>query len=50
MAPAAEIATQELRQYDQWWSSAEGQAYYEALKKRLKVEVKVAKPVVKVGA
>jgi peptidyl-prolyl cis-trans isomerase D len=50
VAPAADMAKQELQQYDQWWSSAEGQAYYEALKKRLKVEVKVAKPVAKAGA
>ena len=49
VAPAADVAAQELRQYDQWWSSAEGQAYYEALKKRLKVEIKVAKPGVKTG-
>lgn len=46
-APAPDMAAQELRQYDQWWSSAEGQAYYEALKKRLKVEIKTAKPVAK---
>lgn len=50
VAPTADVAAQELRQYEQWWSSAEGQAYYEALKKRLKVEIKVAKPVVKSGA
>ncbi|MBY0463384.1 MAG: SurA N-terminal domain-containing protein [Burkholderiales bacterium] len=48
-APTADLAAQELRQYDQWWSSAEGLAYYEALKKRLKVEIKVAKPVAKTG-
>lgn len=48
--PAADMAAQELRQYDQWWSSAEGQAYYEALKKRLKAEIKVTKTVVKTGA
>ncbi len=48
-APSAEVAAQELSQYDRWWSSAEGVAYYDALKKRLKVEIKVAKPVVKTG-
>jgi peptidyl-prolyl cis-trans isomerase D len=44
--PTAEQATQELRQYGQWWASAEGQAYYNLLKKRLKVEMKVPQPVV----
>jgi peptidyl-prolyl cis-trans isomerase D len=43
-APAAEQAKQELQQYSQWWSSAEGQAYYNALKKRMKVEIKVPRP------
>lgn len=43
-APAADVAKQELRQYDQWWASAEGAAYYNLLKKRMKVEIKVAKP------
>lgn len=42
--PAPEIAEQEVRQFDQWWSSAEGIAYLEALKTRLKAEIKVAKP------
>lgn len=48
-SPPENVASQELRQYDAWWSSAEGQAYYEALKQRFKVEFKVAKPVVKTG-
>ena len=43
-APTAELAAQELRQYSQWWVSAEGQAYYNLLKKRLKVEMKVPQP------
>lgn len=43
-APAADVAAQELRQYGQWWASAEGAAYYSALKKRLKVEIKVPPP------
>jgi peptidyl-prolyl cis-trans isomerase D len=42
--PSAQQATQELRQYGQWWASAEGQAYYNLLKKRLKVEIKVPQP------
>jgi peptidyl-prolyl cis-trans isomerase D len=44
--PTAEQGAQELRQYGQWWASAEGQAYYNLLKKRLKVEMKVPQPVV----
>ena len=43
-APGADQAAQELRQYDQWWTSAEGQAYYNLLKNRLKAEIKVPKP------
>lgn len=43
-APPAELAAQELSQYGQWWGSAEGAAYLNALKKRFKVEIKVAKP------
>lgn len=43
-APAADTAKQEVQQYEQWWTSAEGQAYYEWLKKRFKVDFKVAKP------
>lgn len=50
VAPSTEVAAQELGQYNQWWSSAEGAAYYEALKKRLKVEIKVAKPAAIAGA
>lgn len=49
-APPENVAAQELRQYDAWWSSAEGQAYYDSLKQRFKVELKVAKPVAKTGA
>lgn len=37
-------ATQETREYGQWWSSAEGLAYYESLKERFKVKVLVAAP------
>lgn len=43
-APAADVSAQELRQYGQWWASAEGAAYYNMLKKRFKVEIKVAQP------
>jgi peptidyl-prolyl cis-trans isomerase D len=48
-APSADVAKQELHQYDQWWSSAEGMAYYNVLKKRFKVEVKVTPPVQKLS-
>jgi peptidyl-prolyl cis-trans isomerase D len=37
---------QELQQYSQWWASAEGQAYYELLKQRFKVDVKVPAPAI----
>lgn len=43
-APPADVAAQELQQYNQWWASAEGQAYYKLLKKRLKADIKVPKP------
>lgn len=43
-APPADLAAQELQQYNQWWGSAEGQAYYKLLKKRLKVDIKVPQP------
>jgi len=42
--PVPEQAKQELFQYSQWWASAEGQAYYALLKKRLKVDIKVPQP------
>ena len=38
-------AKQERSQYNQWWTSAESQAYYSGLKDRFKTEIKVAKPV-----
>lgn len=44
-APTAEVAAQELSQYGQWWTAAEVAAYYEWLKKQLKAEIKVPKPV-----
>ncbi len=43
--PPAEVAAQELDQYGQWWTAAEAAAYLEWLKKQLKAEIKVPKPV-----
>jgi peptidyl-prolyl cis-trans isomerase D len=43
-APSADVAKQELQQYEQWWASAEGLAYYNLLKTRFKAQVLVAKP------
>ena len=41
----SEDQTRQAReQYSQWWATAEGQAYYQALAQRLKVEIKVSKP------
>jgi peptidyl-prolyl cis-trans isomerase D len=40
----AQALSQEVQQYAQWWSSAESQAYYEALKDRFKVSIKVPAP------
>lgn len=40
----AQRAEQEVQQYSQWWSSAEGQAYYETLKARFKVKIVVPAP------
>ena len=42
-APAAEAA-QRHQQYQQWLSNAEGLAYYEMLKDRYKVQIKVPRP------
>jgi peptidyl-prolyl cis-trans isomerase D len=38
------IATQEQQQYSDWWASAESRAYYEQLKQRYKVQIKVPAP------
>ncbi|MDO8904740.1 SurA N-terminal domain-containing protein [Hydrogenophaga sp.] len=35
---------QEVQQYTQWWSAAEGQAYYDMLKERFKVRILVPEP------
>ena len=40
----AQASAQEVQQYGQWWSSAEGQAYYDTLKARFKVKIKVPQP------
>lgn len=40
----AQGLAQEVQQYGQWWSSAEGLAYYEALKERFKVKLLVPEP------
>jgi peptidyl-prolyl cis-trans isomerase D len=42
-APAAEAA-QRYQQYQQWLAKAEGMAYYEMLKERFKVQIKVPRP------
>lgn len=42
--PEAQRAQQERMQLMQWWSSAEGVAYYEMLKERFKTEIKVTRP------
>jgi peptidyl-prolyl cis-trans isomerase D len=42
--PVAEAAKQEQAQYSQLWSSAEGLAYYNLLKERVKAQIKVPKP------
>ena len=43
-APAPEVAKQERQQYEQAWATAENLAYYNLLKERFKVQIKVAKP------
>lgn len=40
----AEFSRQAAQQYVQLWSSAEGAAYYEMLKQRFKVQIKVPRP------
>ena len=40
----AQAMAQEVQQYSQWWSSAESLAYYETLKERFKVRIKVPAP------
>jgi peptidyl-prolyl cis-trans isomerase D len=43
-APADAVQKQDRAQYAQWWTSAEGLAYYKLLQKRFKVQIKVPKP------
>ena len=43
-APPGDVARQEQLQFEQWWTAAQAQAHYQALYKRFKVEIKVAKP------
>jgi peptidyl-prolyl cis-trans isomerase D len=43
-APAETVANQDRSQYSQWWTSAEGQAYFAVLKERFKVEMRAPKP------
>lgn len=43
-APSAEAAKQERDQYERWWASSEGLAYYNLLKARFKVQMLAAKP------
>jgi peptidyl-prolyl cis-trans isomerase D len=43
--PAETAAKQERAQYAQWIAKAEGQAYFESLKERYKVQIKVKRPV-----
>ncbi len=42
--PPPEVAKQERQQYAQAWATAENLAYYNLLKDRFKVQIKVAKP------
>lgn len=44
VAPAADAQRQDRAQYAQWWMQAEGQAYYQLLQERLKVQIKVPRP------
>jgi peptidyl-prolyl cis-trans isomerase D len=43
-APPADAARQEREQYERWWASSEGLAYYNLLKTRFKVQMLVPKP------
>ena len=40
----AQQAAQQRQQLQQWWTTAEGFAYYEMLKERFKVQIKVQRP------
>jgi peptidyl-prolyl cis-trans isomerase D len=43
-APNAAQAAQDREQYTRWWSGAEGRAYVDSLKERMKAKVLVPKP------
>lgn len=43
-AVTEQTARQQRQQYVQWWGTAEGLAYYEWLKNRFKVQIKVSRP------
>lgn len=43
-APEPQLEQQRQQQYAQWWSTAEGLAYYETLKQRFKVQIKAPRP------
>ncbi|MEP6825792.1 MAG: SurA N-terminal domain-containing protein [Ramlibacter sp.] len=45
VVPTGEVAAQERQQYSQWWTAAEGLAYYNLLKDRFKTQIKIARPV-----
>lgn len=49
-AVPAEQSRAEIAQFNQMWASAEGQAYYEWLKKKYKVEIKASKPTLDANA
>jgi peptidyl-prolyl cis-trans isomerase D len=42
--PPQQTADMERQQYDRWWASAEGLAYYNLLKTRFKAQILVPKP------
>lgn len=46
----AQAKAQEVQQYNQWWSSAESLAYYDTLKERFKVRIKVPAPAPKTAS
>jgi peptidyl-prolyl cis-trans isomerase D len=43
-APKPDQAKMEQQQYERWWTSAEGLAYYNLLKARFKAQILVPKP------
>lgn len=49
-AREAQAKAQEVQQYNQWWSSAESLAYYDTLKERFKVRIKVPAPAPKTAS